>query len=381
MLALTCMTAAVPDGYAQKRDNIRFKKHVLTTEFISEGAGVADVNKDGKPDIIAGAFWFEAPSWKQHELAPPVSFAVNTYGNSFLNFTMDVNQDGWVDYIRVDHPGEAVKWYENPKNQPGHWKEHLLHTSLGHESPLLVDVDGDKRLDLVGNDSKAKQMIWLKSPAKKGATEWEKYIISTNDTLSTHRYTHGLGFADLNNDGRKDIIIRQGWWEAPKNRRQTDWKFHPAPFGEECAQMYVHDFNQDGLLDIVSTSAHRFGVWWYQQGKDAAGNAAWTRHEIDQSIGQTHGLAFTDLNGDGHPDLVTGKRYFAHNGKDPGELDPPVLAWYEFIPGKNPSWKKHEIDNNSGAGLHVEVLDMNQDGLPDIVIGNKRGVFYFEQIP
>src|SRR5690606_18746788 len=94
LLALTCLTTAGLDGHAQKRPDIQFKKHVLTKEFISEGAGIADVNKDGKPDIIAGAFWFEAPTWKQHELAPPVSFAVNTYGNSFLNFTMDVNRDG-----------------------------------------------------------------------------------------------------------------------------------------------------------------------------------------------------------------------------------------------------------------------------------------------
>lgn len=86
-----------------------------------------------------------------------------------------------------------------------------------------------------------------------------------------------------------------------------------------------------------------------------------------------------DINGDGYPDLITGKRYFAHNEKDPGALDPAVLYWFEFKAGKTPSWTPHLIDNDSGVGLQVVVKDMNRDGLPDIVICNKKGLFFFEQ--
>src|SRR5580698_9354070 len=103
----------------------RFVKHVLSLDFISEGVAVADINKDGKPDIIAGAYWFEAPTWTKHLIAKAGTFSPSTgYSNSFLDFSMDVNQDGWMDVIRVGWPGEEVVWYENPKNKSGLWLMH-----------------------------------------------------------------------------------------------------------------------------------------------------------------------------------------------------------------------------------------------------------------
>ena len=90
-------------------------------------------------------------------------------------------------------------------------------------------------------------------------------------------------------------------------------------------------------------------------------------------------MAMTDMNGDGHPDLVTGKRYFAHNGNDPGAFEPAVLYWFEFHPGPAPQWIPHQVDADSGVGLQVVVKDMNNDGLPDIVVSNKKGTFLFTQ--
>ena len=359
-----------------------FKKTVITNQFVSEGATEADVNKDGKLDIIAGAFWFEAPAWKRHELTKGDTFNIRTYGNSFLNFAMDVNQDGWMDYIRVDHPGEPVVWFENPQNKPGYWKMHLINKSLGNESPMLIDVDEDGRPDLIGNDAIDKQIIWLKSPSRKGDTTWQKVIISANPDIGTHKYTHGIGLGDINGDGRKDLVIKDGWFEAPVDRTQPNWTFHKGEISQECSQMFVLDLNQDGLNDVISASAHKFGIWWHEQKRDASGNITWEHHDIYNKFSQTHGLIVTDFNGDGNPDIVTGKRYFAHNGNgnDPGEFDPPVIYWFEYKPGKTPQWIPHEIDNDSGTGLHVDVLDMNKDGLPDIVTGNKHGVYLFTQV-
>jgi hypothetical protein len=87
-----------------------------------------------------------------------------------------------------------------------------------------------------------------------------------------------------------------------------------------------------------------------------------------------------DINGDGYPDLITGKRYRAHNDGDPGAFEPAVLYWFEFKPGKQPQWIPHLIDDNSGIGLSFVVDDINNDGLPDIIISNKKGVFFFEQM-
>ncbi|RYF96472.1 MAG: VCBS repeat-containing protein [Chitinophagaceae bacterium] len=358
---------------------ISFRKTVLSTQYISEGVAVADVNKDGKPDVIAGTFWWKAPNWEKMEITTPyIHPSEEGYGNSFLNFSLDVNNDGWDDLMKVGLPGEKAFWYENPKNKKGHWKERLLYHSVGNESPTLVDIDGDGRNDMLCNDSEKKKVIWLDAPHTKGDTAWSAHVISDDTLIGTHKYTHGLGYGDINGDGRKDVVIRDGWWEGPQNPREENWTFHKADLGDECAQMYVVDVDVDGDSDVISSSAHNYGIWWYEQVREGD-SAAWKKHEIFKQFSQTHGLAFTDINGDGHPDLVTGKRFWAHNGNDPGEKEPAVLYWFEFIPGKTPKFIPHEIDNNSGAGLQVIIVDLNKDGKNDIVTANKKGVFVFEQ--
>jgi hypothetical protein len=81
--------------------------------------------------------------------------------------------------------------------------------------------------------------------------------------------------------------------------------------------MFVYDVDGDGDADVVSSSAHDYGLWWHEQIRDPGGRVTWRTHTIDDRVSQTHALAVTDLNGDGIPDLVTGKRFFAHNGNDP----------------------------------------------------------------
>jgi len=341
---------------------------------------VGDVNHDGRMDIMSGAFWFEAPNWTRHEIDDAKTFYPDTsYSNSFLNFSMDVNQDGWIDFVRVGFPGKETVWYQNPGNKPGHWKMYMICKNTGNESPVIIDVDGDGRPDFICNNPVTKEVLWYKSPVKKGDTAWTKHILSHGE-LATYVYTHGLGLGDINGDGRKDIIITKGWWEAPKNVEKDAWLFHNVDLGPDCSEMYTYDVDGDGDADVISASAHDYGIWWHEQKKDAQGNIVFASHLIDSTFSESHGLAFADINGDGNPDLVTGKRWYAHNGNDRGGKDPAVIYWFEFKPGKQPHWVPHFIDDNSGVGLHVVVQDMNKDGLPDIVIGNKKGVFLFEQV-
>ena len=180
----------------------------------------------------------------------------------------------------------------------------------------------------------------------------------------------------MNHDGRKDVIINKGWWEAPADPTQSNWLFHAAAISDDRSQMYVLDADGDGKSDLISASAHNYGIWWHERTDDEYGRLIWIHHLIFNKFSQSHGMAMADINKDGHPDLITGKRYFAHNGKDPGAFEPAVLYWFEFRPGKEPVWIPHLIDEDSGVGLQVIVEDINKDYLPDIIVANKKGVFF-----
>ena len=372
----SCGQASAP------KESTEFKKTRLTADFLSEGVAVGDINKDGKKDIVAGYFWFEAPNWVRHEIFSSKIFdPKKEYSNSFLNVCMDVNLDGWTDLVLIDFPGTPGFWLENPKNQPGHWKRHVIGDSVGiaNESPNFVDVDGDGRLDIICGDYKNKQMVWLQAPIKSGETKWTRYPISAENSPGGDRFSHGLGYGDINKDGKKDVILTAGWLQGPADPKQSNWTFHPGNLGEPCSHMHALDVNADGRNDVVSASAHKLGIWWYEQLVDTPGKINWKRHLISEVVSQTHSSVMTDMNGDGKPDFVTGKRFLAHHDNvDPGTYDPSLLIWFESTPGKAPYWKMHEIDNDSGAGLNIVAEDMNKDGIIDIVISNKKGVFLFE---
>jgi hypothetical protein len=179
-------------------------------------------------------------------------------------------------------------------------------------------------------------------------------------------------------------MIIGGWWECPKDVKVSAkaWTFHDANLGYPCSQMLPYDLDGDGDTDVVSGSAHNYGLWWHEQIKDQNNNINFKRHVIDSTFSEVHSVVLKDVNNDGLADIITGKRFFAHQGEGPGGMEPAYIYWFELLKdGKGkPVWKRHLIDSNSGVGINFEAEDINKDGLLDFAIGNKNGVFYFEQI-
>jgi hypothetical protein len=380
------------DAAGEKAPTITWKKTVIDKAFRSEGVAVADVNKDGKMDILVGDVWYEAPDWKVHPIRKPGNYGDGSggYSQCFACWAEDINGDGWPDLIVIGFPGAPCYWYENPKGSTDLWKQHEIWHSACNETPLYVDLFGTgKRVLVMGFQPKGKnnegQMAWF-APGKDPTQTWEMHPISEpsqrgKEVPGTQRFSHGLGVGDINGDGKNDVMCTGGWWEQPaKDDGVTPWKFHPAALGGACADMYAYDVDGDGKNDVISSSAHDYDICWYKQRGDGAFPLG---SKIFRGVSQTHALHCVDINGDGLKDLVTGKRWWAHGpGGDADPSAPADLYWFEAQRGKDGMVKfvPHRIDDDSGIGTQFAVADVNGDKLLDIIISNKKGVFLFEQV-
>ncbi len=399
-LALGLALAAFPlTLHAARADDtsnpVSWKKTVIEGKFRSEGVAVADVNKDGKPDILIGDSWYEAPSWTKHDIRKPGDYGdgLRSYSECMACWSDDINGDGWADQIVIGFPGKAAFWYENPKGKDGEWAGHEIWPSACNETPLYTDLFNDGRPVLVmGWQPQGKQndgqMAWF-TPGSDPSQAWAMHSVSgpgTSDKLipGTAQFSHGLGVGDINGDGRKDVICTGGWWEQPESGRETKtpWAFHPAKIGDAVADIVVYDVNGDGKNDVIASSAHRYGIWWFEQGEMKDGSPEFTQHDLfPELVSETHALISRDINGDGLKDLITGKRFWSHGRSEAGSDKPARLYWFEASKddkGKV-TFTPREIDDQSGIGTQFMVLDFNADGLLDVVTANKKGVFLLEQ--
>jgi len=354
---------------ASRPPEILFEKHTIDLGA-SETCAFADINGDGKLDIVAGEYWYEAPNWTPHRFRELRNFP--PYIDDLSDLALDVNGDGRVDIITAKGFSNRLVWMENPGQTDAPWKEHNIETGYFIEFAFLVDLTNSGKADAIlpqfGGDN--------------APTAWYEHVNGgfVKHVISPKNFGHGIGAGDVNGDGRTDIITPEGWFEAPPDPRHGEWKWHPDFKLGSTGFIYVLDINGDGRPDLVVSMAHDYGIFWMEQTADGK----WIKHTIDDTWSQSHALTLVDLNGDGQMDLLTGKRYMAHD-HDPGAREPLGIYWYEYNKsdnGKEIEWTRHVIDysTRAGAGMHIPVADIDGDGDLDFVVSTKTGLFLFENL-
>lgn len=368
LLSITLLTCV--NGFSQ----IQFKKQMIAAESF-ESVGVFDVNKDGQPDIVSGTFWYEGPDFiKRHFIGHLNRSGDGQYWDDFATIPLDVNGDGKMDYVTGDWFSKSIWWRENPGNG-GEWKLHIIDTTGNVECIMGVDIDKDGIAEIVPNtpNNPLKYYRLERDGQDKPTGKFTKIIVGPSQE-------HGLGFGDVNGDGLGDFIFSNGWYESPKDPLKGKWIMHKDfELGTAGVPIVVADVNNDGKNDLIVGQAHDYGLDWYEQKDDQGGKRKWIKHPIDPFESQYHTMEWADIDNDGKMELITGKRYRAHNGNDPGSNDPVGLYYFKW---NGESFVKNvisygEVGVGKGTGLFFSIADLHHTGRKDIIVAGKDGLFVF----
>ena len=356
---------------------LAFRRHVLNADSQFSACAVFDVNHDDHPDIFCGGFWYQGPDWIPHRTRD-VPLIRGRY-DDYSNLPMDVDGDGWTDIVSVNYRSRSLYWIEHPGESLGQWKTHLIDSPGESETGRLADIDGDGKWDVLPNGTKfAGWFELVHRPDDRGHSGpvWLRH------DLPDQVAGHGLGWGDVDGDGRPDIVAPNGWLQGPLDPRQDRWRWH-AEFQlhrDASIPILVHDVDGDGDQDLIWARGHNIGVYWLEQ-QAIDGQRKWQQHAIDTSWSSAHSLLLADLSGDGRVELVAGKRYLGHDGKDPGEWDPLHIVAYQFLPEQR-VWETWPISwgGHCGFDLDPACADVDRDGDLDLVAPTRAGLCLLENL-
>ena len=359
-----------PGGVPQ----VTFFVHRLGTDH-AEGICTLDMNGDGLPDILSGAYWYENPGpkggeWKRHQYR--TAGTMNEFVSDSGEWTVDVNHDGLPDVVTVGWMTNGVWWYENPEKLGAEWKRHFITNSYDTEGGWMADINGDGKPDLVLAHYNHSGIIWI---------DFSGPTPKVHGVGGREQDGHGIGVADVDGDGKADILTPTGWFRQVDGSKD-EWEWHPDwNLGDAGFPIIGYDVLNNGKTDIIYGHGHSYGLYWLEQQVDAQGQRRWVKHAIDESFSQSHALKMVDLDGDGEPELLVGKRYRGHSGHDAGSYDPLVIYYYK-INRKTGEFTRYPVSVNgtAGAGTQFIAEDLDGDGDIDIATAGKTGVHFFENL-
>lgn len=266
-----------PGGEALKDSRTEWKWRLIDTLPGLRAVALEDLTRDNRPELVVaheGAIiWYLLPSevttalpasyrgdpgvrphWERRYLARSGA----TGEISSLVFT-DVDGDGDRDLCAAAAKAGSLAWWERPADGTLVWSKHIIRTGLaGATQSLVADLNGDGKQDLVYAQGGAKGIGWLAGP------DWKAEQSVDNEWLDGPR---ALAVADLDGDGRPDIIAasrenaRTAWWRNDGKGGFTRESIDAAQAGDDVRAV---DLDGDGDLDLVVAGGESKNIAWFE---------------------------------------------------------------------------------------------------------------------
>ncbi len=368
ILTAAAVARAQPPAAAEP---IPFVPHTIATEFAGGYQAVAaDLNADGRPDVIALStrltelVWYENPGWERHVIADGLSRMINVSAH-------DVDRDG-IPELALAHGFSStyadsvgiVSLLTHQGDPRAIWSMREIDRVPTTHRLRWADVDGrgGKVLvsaPLIGDESLRPEfddtlsLLWYRPG------DWERREM----TAEERGVVHGIGVGPWTDADRDAVLsasflgvhvheFADGGWTRTHLAAgdPSDW---PASGASEAQAGRLG--SERFVATIEPWHGHQVVVY-----RQAAGGGAWARRVLDPSIEDGHTVVVADLDGDGRDEVIAGER----RGRQ-------SVYVYRLGAGQA-DWSRQVLDDGDMGAGGCAVADLNLDGRPDVICAGSR---------